>query len=181
VTALQDNPVSGYGHFEAETDAEGRFRFGQLFPQSDYTLVINAESTGLRQVKAKSSAHGQTAVLPSDIIFRFIISPDTIVTDTSTGLQWSPDPDTPMTWNEAMKYVRSLKLGGHTDWRMPTRAELRTLEGIDSSFPLNDCCVWTSELKDNRRVWYFNVYRYFDDIAYMNNNSYRVIAVRKTG
>jgi hypothetical protein len=179
VTALQDNPISGYGHFETETDAAGRFSFDKLYPESDYTLVINAESTGLRQVKVKSGKDGQMVTLPSAILFRFIMSPGSIVTDSSSGLQWTADQNITMTWHDARKYVRSLKLGGFTDWRMPTRAELRTLESIDSSFPLNDCCVWTSELKDSRRAWYFNVYRSFDDIAYINNNSYRVIAVRK--
>lgn len=179
ITALQDPQVSGYSHVEVETDTEGRFRFTKLYPKSDYTLVINSEATGLRQMKVKSGADNSTTSLSSDIIFRFVISPDTVVTDTRTGYQWSPDPNTPMTWNDAKKYIRSLKLGGFTDWRMPTRAELSTLDGIDSSFPLNDCCVWTSEAHDSRRSWYFNVYRYFDDLAYINNNSYRVLAVRK--
>jgi len=179
VTALQDNPVSGYGHVEAETDAQGMFSFKKLFPQAAYTLVINAESTGLRQVKVKTGDNGQTAALPSPIIFRFITSPDTTVTDTRSGLQWAPDPNIPMSWDKARKHVRSLKLGGFPDWRMPTRAELRSLEGIDSTFPLNDCCVWTSEAKDSQKAWYFNIYRHFDDTAYINNSSYRVLAVRK--
>ena len=178
VTALQDKPVSGYGYFETETDDQGMFSFKKLFPQSEYTLVINSDSTGVRQVKLKSGKNGQTETLPSPITFRFISSPDAIVTDTRSGFQWAPDPDIAMSWNEAKKYVRALKLGGFSDWRMPTRAELRSLHGIDSGFPLNDCCVWTSEAIDGRRTWYFNLYSFFDDAAYVNSRSYRVLAVR---
>lgn len=178
VTALQDKPVSGYGHFETETDTRGVFSFKKLFPQSEYTLVINSDSTGLRQVKLKSVNNGKTSELPSPIVFRFITSPDTIVTDTRSGFQWAPDPDIAMDWNQAKKYVRSLKLGGFSDWRLPTRGEIRSLDGIDSGFPLNDCCVWTAEAMDKRKAWYFNLYRFVDDTAYINSRSYRVLAVR---
>ena len=181
VTALQDSQVSGYSHVEAETDAQGRFSFSKLFPQADYTLIINAESTGHRQLTVKTGKNGQTTALPSPVVFRFIVSPDTVVTDTRSGLQWAPDPNRMMSWNQAKKYARSLKLGGFSDWRMPTRAELRSLDDIDSTFPLNDCCVWTAEAKDNQKAWYYNVYRHFDDTAYIHNNSYRVLAVRTAG
>ncbi len=178
ITALQDTPVSGYSNIDTETDTEGRFTFTKLYPQSDYTLVINSEATGLRQIKVKSGADGHTTRLPSDITFRFITSQDAIVTDSGTGLQWAPDPNIPITWSDAKKYIRTLNLGGFKDWRMPSRAELLTLENIDSGFPLNDCCVWTSEAYDSRRAWYVNIYQHFDDLAYVNNNSYRVLAVR---
>jgi len=56
------------------------------------------------------------------------------VTDTSTGLMWQQDTarddqgnyDT-MTWEEALAYCESRTLGGHTDWRLPTIKELRSL------------------------------------------------------
>jgi len=181
VTALQDSPVSGYDHLEAETDAQGRFSFSRLFPQAAYTLIINAESTGRRQLAVKTGKNRQTTVLSSPVIFRFVFSSDMVVTDTRSGLQWAPDPDILVSWKQAKTYVRSLKLGGYSDWRMPTRAELRSLDGIDSTFPLNDCCVWTAEAKDDQKAWYYNVYRHFDDAAYIHNNSYRVLAVRTAG
>ena len=181
VTALQDSQVSGYSHVEAETDAQGRFSFGMLFPQAVYTLIINAESTGHRQLTVKTGKNGQTTALPSPVVFRFIVSPDTVVTDTRSGLQRAPDPNRMMGWNQARKYARSLKLGGFSDWRMPTRAELQSLDCIDPTFPLNDCCVWTAEAKDWQKAWYFNVCRLFDAAAHMHNNSFRVFAVCTAG
>ncbi len=178
VSALQDSPVQGYGQFETITNIEGRFSFKKLFPLSEYTLVIDSEQTGVRQIKIKTPSDGQTGSLPVPITFRFMMSEERSVIDTKSGLQWAPDPNIGMTWHEAKKHVRDLKIGGHTDWRMPKRSELLTLDIIDTSVPLNDCCVWTAEQKDGRKAWYFNVYRRFDDSALMTNNSYRVLAVR---
>ena len=49
-----------------------------------------------------------------------------IVQDHLTGLMWQDDA-TPsaMTWTDAGAYCSALTLGGYTDWRLPTRAELQ--------------------------------------------------------
>jgi len=64
----------------------------------------------------------------------FVNNGNGTVTDTSTGLMWEQDTardtqgnyDT-MTWEEALAYCESRTLGGHTDWRLPTIKELRSL------------------------------------------------------
>ena len=60
---------------------------------------------------------------------------DSTVTDTSTGLMWqqSSYDDSRKTWEQALAYCEELNLGGHTDWRMPTIKELRSL--VDYSIP----------------------------------------------
>jgi hypothetical protein len=51
-----------------------------------------------------------------------------IVRDSVTGLEWQAVAfDKKMTWKEAEKACRDLRLGGHSDWRLPTRVELLTL------------------------------------------------------
>lgn len=51
-----------------------------------------------------------------------------IVRDTSTGLEWQAVAfEKKMTWKEADQACRELRLGGHSDWRLPTRVELLTL------------------------------------------------------
>ena len=53
----------------------------------------------------------------------------------------------PMNWHDAMEYARNLKLGGFTDWRLPTIEELKelykiqTICGIEKS---DDSWFWSS-------------------------------------
>lgn len=54
---------------------------------------------------------------------------DGTVSDLHTGLMWQKTPDfrNRLTWAEALAYSKTLKLGGHTDWRLPTVKELYSL------------------------------------------------------
>jgi hypothetical protein len=53
---------------------------------------------------------------------------DGTVTDTSTGLMWQQAVSSnSMTWEQALTHCEGLNLGGHTDWRLPTIKELRSL------------------------------------------------------
>ena len=51
------------------------------------------------------------------------------VEDTQTGLLWQKDGDASgkLNYPDANRYAASLKLGGHTGWRLPTRDEIRTI------------------------------------------------------
>ncbi|MGP0566958.1 MULTISPECIES: DUF1566 domain-containing protein [unclassified Nitrospina] len=56
---------------------------------------------------------------------------DGTLTD-ANGLMWTQkdsyaDLGHCVNWQDAFKYVQSLKTGGHTDWRMPTIQELATI------------------------------------------------------
>ena len=78
---------------------------------------------------------------------RFQTDAQGIVTDTRTGRQWASDPGERMTWYQAGEYAGTLRLGGFSDWRLPTRAELQGLGagGLDPAFKLAGCCAWSSE------------------------------------
>ena len=50
---------------------------------------------------------------------------DGTISDLNTGLMWQKTPDyVYRSWDDARKYARSLKLAGHSDWRVPTIKEL---------------------------------------------------------
>lgn len=56
------------------------------------------------------------------------------VFDTKTGLQWaSRDNGKPCTYYDAREYSSSFRGGGHSDWRLPTVAELESL--FDETVP----------------------------------------------
>jgi hypothetical protein len=52
---------------------------------------------------------------------------DGTVTDTSTSLTWQKASSSGKTWEQALAYCEGLNLGDHTDWRLPSIKELRSL------------------------------------------------------
>jgi formylglycine-generating enzyme required for sulfatase activity len=89
---------------------------------------------------------------------RFQTDQNGVITDTRTGLQWASDPGQRLNWHQAEAYARKLRLGGFSDWRLPTRAELQVLGagGLDPVFKLAGCCAWSSELEDSSSAWEFH-------------------------
>ena len=66
--------------------------------------------------------------MPAMASDRFVDNGDGTVTDTETGLMWAAmDNGEPINWSGARSYCQNYSVGGYTDWRMPTLAELATL------------------------------------------------------
>lgn len=68
---------------------------------------------------------------------------DGTVTDLNTGLMWqkttaakSDSLDGRMTWYEGEEHAKNLKLGGHTDWRVPSVKELISI--VDANGVMGD-------------------------------------------
>jgi hypothetical protein len=57
--------------------------------------------------------------------------------DSSTGLMWAArDNGKDVTWKQAMKYCRELRLAGYSDWRLPSVDELEGIyDGSDFMAP----------------------------------------------
>lgn len=129
VIAKQVKPVSGYEHFEATTGSDGTFRFVKLFSSSKYILLPHSDDwkTSVKK-KVKSGQEEQKLKFKYPLVIRFTMSKAGIITDSRTGLQWAPDPGGgDVNWSQANAYTQRLKLGGNTDWRLPTMVELRSL------------------------------------------------------
>jgi hypothetical protein len=76
----------------------------------------------------KAGKHYVRAVRGAASSSNFIDNGDGTITDSSTGLMWEQSPAaTTYTWKQAKDYCEKLTLGGHSDWRLPTRNELQTL------------------------------------------------------
>jgi hypothetical protein len=67
------------------------------------------------------------------------------VTDNNTGLTWQQTPDrTGLNWDNAGAYCSALDMGGHTDWRLPSRREIATLVSYNRSIPTFSYLLQTS-------------------------------------
>jgi Protein of unknown function (DUF1566) len=77
---------------------------------------------------------------------RFAVDGDTVL-DRRTGLQWSRDnvPGLRMNWNSAQEACKALKLGGHSDWRLPTIRELLTIVDYERHEPAIDTDAFKCE------------------------------------
>ena len=67
-------------------------------------------------------------VMPAVASDRFLNNGDGTVSDTKTGLMWATkDNGIPINWPDSHSYCQNFSGGGHSDWRMPTLAELESL------------------------------------------------------
>lgn len=83
-----------------------------------------------------------------------------IVRDNATGLEWQAMCfDKRMTWKEATKACEELHLGGHDDWRLPTRAELLALVDDTRCNPTID----TDAFPGTPSEWFWTSTAYADD------------------
>ncbi len=127
--ATQIEPIKGYEKFETTTGADGGFRFGKLFPASEYELVpyIDKYIAEAIRIKMKSGPEGQTKLLPAALELRFATPKEGVVIDTKTGLMWARNAnigERAMNWNEAMNWAQRLNYAGYNSgWRLPTKEE----------------------------------------------------------
>lgn len=110
-------------------------------PQTGQTSCYDAAG----DVLGSCSATGQDGELQAGSVWsnpRFVVSGDT-VTDNLTNLVWTLSANqgaTAMTWQDALTYVNGMNAGtnlnyGYTDWRLPNRWELRSLQNISQAAP----------------------------------------------
>jgi Protein of unknown function (DUF1566)/Carboxypeptidase regulatory-like domain len=127
------------GHAEITTGADGTFKLGKLSATTEYELIpyLDATIKG-RSIKAESAPEGQTKKLPNPILVFFVPSKDgLLVRDTGNGLLWVKDAGKggKMDWNAAMNMAKQFSFAGFSDWRLPTKNELRTLAAYGGKIP----------------------------------------------
>ena len=83
------------------------------------------------------------------------VSKDGTITDLLTLLMWAPAPDRDVNWNQAYDYARNLRLGGYSDWRLPSRAELKELyrSGQYRALGVTGLLAWSSEVEEGPSAW----------------------------
>jgi len=135
IIAKQVQPIKGYEQFETKTNSDGNFSFKGVYPASEY--IVKAE--GAAEEKIQSGPEGQISMLPSPIEVRFTVSSDGVIKDSKTGLQWAQDAGgQQMNWFQANDYVQNLKIGGYSDWRLPSKEELESLISFSTGKGINE-------------------------------------------
>lgn len=77
---------------------------------------------------------------------------DGTITDRVTGLSWQKrDDGTTRNWAAAVSYCEKLALGGHDDWRLPSKKELITIIDYGRADPAVDPTFFP----DTKRGWYW--------------------------
>jgi hypothetical protein len=153
---------------ETTTGADGKFRFEKLNAASEYELIPYLDTTiKSRSLKTESAPKGQTKLLSQPLPVLFIPSKDgQLVRDVSTGLFWIRDAATggKMDWDAAMSKAKQFNFAGFSDWRLPTKNELRSLAMYGGKTPAvnlnNDAftnvqaeCYWSSDINDANKIF----------------------------
>jgi len=116
---------------EATSGVDGSFRIEKLQASSEYKLVPYLGAVMLsRPVVIETPPGGQTKKMPQPLSIIFVPSKDgLLVNDTGTGLMWLRDAGKvgQMNWDAAMDKAKQFNYAGFSDWRLPTKNELRSL------------------------------------------------------
>jgi hypothetical protein len=120
---------------------------------------------------------------------RFVVSGDNIVLDTETGLMWAiKDNGVDTNWDAAKSYCENYSAGGHTDWRLPTLGELRTIYDQDSTkrfltfdpITLSGSCPWSADTRRKERArTIFFMSGEINTFSKKSSNGFRALPVRK--
>jgi hypothetical protein len=190
VAAKMSQPIKGYEQFETTTGADGAFKFGKLFPTSEYQLIFYSERWKKEEkIKTDSGPEGQTKILPEPVMIRFMDPKEGVILDTKTNLMWAAkDNGGDINWANAKSYCENYRGGGYTDWRMPTQDELARLydsaltgrngNHLTNSIELTGYCPWASETRGSEAAsfYFLGGDRFWKVQSYDNN--YRALPVR---
>ena len=163
----QVQPTQGYEQFEAKTGADGSFSLIGAAPSSDYILTLLSDKWRTKVTKKiKTTEGGQNLVLSEPIKIRFNQMKDGSIIDTKTGLQWFIYPISDITANNVIEIAKNVKQGGFTDWRLPSRDELASIQqdkiasktpGTEPALVNKTCCAWVAEPNSTEVDWKFYV------------------------
>ena len=119
----------------------------------------------------------------------FLKVPEGVYLDPGTKLMWTiADNGQDLTWEAANEYARQLRLGGYSDWRLPTIEELQPLYDpsggkeydIRKPFQLTSHWVWSSTREGSDSACVFNFTR-GERFSVLMDISYRALCVRRSG
>ena len=107
-------------------------------PSSSSRCATATLKIGMMNYPGKTASYAAMAVRGSSPPPQFRNNGDGTVSDISTGLMWQKNSVQGISWQDALAYCSGLKLGGHSDWRLPDVNELISLVDYSQSSPSID-------------------------------------------
>jgi CRISPR/Cas system-associated endoribonuclease Cas2 len=125
------------------------------YPKSPIAQKVRQEINRLQDLKKQhetEAAKERFRQLLAGTQGRFKENGRGVVTDSRTGLMWQiidsamAEPESCLTYEQALEYVKNLKTGGYTDWRLPTADELADIYKQPPYFPsMSEKWYWSSD------------------------------------
>ncbi len=164
--------IEDYDRFEVKTQSDGKFHLQGLHPGTYYKIIFDAGQCNDQRERIRSLPSGETMKLGKDYVLIFSpfeVSPEDVIRDLETGLEWAPVPPITVSYDRAASYVKSLSLAGG-GWRLPTVDELNDLYesardgcGLDWAFENRYPKAWSTDPKSPSKRW---LVRFSRDKAY---------------
>jgi hypothetical protein len=116
----------------------------------------------------------------------FAVKADGTARDLDTGLMWAREVSTPMSWEEAKTTAKRFRVGGYTDWRLPTIKELFSVidfgrgyfsASAKSSIPFLDTEVFSFSYNSGERFFDVQLWSSTPYVATTMNNDATVFGV----
>ncbi|ETR68471.1 MAG: hypothetical protein OMM_04541 [Candidatus Magnetoglobus multicellularis str. Araruama] len=111
----------------------------------------------------------------------FIVFDNQTVLDKQTGLMWaSQDNGRDIYWYDAKDYCENYRIGGYTDWRLPSMSELGKLysAGYKDFIKLTNCCVWSEKTSDSSASFFGFNGGHWCSATQSNTRNLRALPVR---
>ncbi|MDF3128163.1 DUF1566 domain-containing protein [Kiritimatiellaeota bacterium B1221] len=93
-----------------------------------YPIVDTSQTTAYGNVEGQDAHYAGNA--PS-----YQVNGDGTVSDQVTGLMWTRDPGEKITLDEALAGAETCRVGGYSDWRLPSIKELYSLVQLNGTDP----------------------------------------------
>lgn len=165
VQAVKAGEKDGAKALSARVGRDASFRFEKLEPQSRYIFRVSSKNWVSGTGFPVGTGQADSVIpLPKPLVLRFTKTPDGVIRDSATGLEWLSHPDPGLDAFKAAGWARKQKTAGG-GWHLPDISELRRLitanqESACQLDPLFDpgriCLVWSNPAGDPRETEAFD-------------------------